>query len=158
VSAFVAIVNAEGPISKDVAKQRVLHAWATRKGKRINDYLDEAIAHADRNRNLLVKGNFLWPVGMTVPPLRIHVDGQDPRPIVDIPPEEIELAIRECVNSAVGITVDDLVRETCRLFGLKATTDAALNIERIIESLILIDVLGVRNDKLIKGKNFSVMS
>ena len=152
--ALVAIVNAEGPISIDVAKQRVVEAWATRKGKRISDYLDSAIAFAKRNKYLEVKGYFLWPVGMTTPPLRIHTNGHDMRSVLVIPPEEIEIAIRECVKSAIGITLDDLIRETCRLFGLNATTENTAQVSKIIETLVLNSALVSRNNKLTKGKNF----
>ena len=152
--ALVAIVNAEGPISIDVAKQRVVEAWATRKGKRISDYLDSAIAFAKRNKYLEVKGYFLWPVGMTTPPLRIHTNGHDMRSVLEIPPEEIEIAIRECVKSAIGITLDDLIRETCRLFGLNATTENTAQVSKIIETLVLNSALVSRNNKLTKGKNF----
>lgn len=152
--AFVAIVNAEGPISKDVAKQRVVEAWGTRKGKRISDYLDTAIAYAKRSRQLAIKGNFLWPAGMDTPPLRIHTNGHEIRAILEIPPEEIELAIRECVKSAVGITFDDLIRETCKLFGLNATTENTMQISKIINTLASNEILVSRNDKLTKGKNF----
>ena len=152
--AFAAIVNGEGPISREVAKQRVVEAWATRKGKRISDYLDTAIAFANRNKQLIVKGDFLWPIEMTVPPLRIHTNGQDVRAISDIPPEEIILAIRECINGAIGITSDDLIREVCRLFGLKATIDTTIHINRIVEYLLSKNILDSRNDKITKGINF----
>lgn len=152
--AFVSIVNAEGPISKDVAKQRVVEAWETRKGKRINDYLDNAIAYAKRNKYLEVKGNFLWPLGMTTPPLRIHIDGTDTRAIFEISPEEISLAVRECIKGAVGITYDDLIREVCRLFGLKVTTETTTHIGKIINSLVSNNILIINSDKITKGNNF----
>lgn len=152
--ALVAIVNGEGPISKEVAKQRVVEAWATRKGKRISDYLDMTISFANRNKQLVVKGDFLWPVGMTTPPLRIHTNGQDVRVISEIPPEEIILAIRECINGAVGITLDDLIRETCKLFGLKATADTTFHITRIVEYLSSKDIIIIKNEKITKGSYF----
>jgi len=153
-SAFVAIVDAEGPISREVAKQRVVEAWATRKGKRISDYLDSAISYANQNRYLTVKGNFLWPKGMSIPPLRFHTNGQEIRAINDIPPEEIMLAIHECVNGAVGIALDDLVRETCRLFGLKAIAEATIHIDRIVKYLVEKNVLSLKDEKVTKGRKF----
>jgi very-short-patch-repair endonuclease len=152
--AFVAIVKGEGPISKEVAKDRVAEAWATRKGKRISDYLDSAIAYAKRNGYLVVKGDFLWPPGMTKPPLRIHVDGHDIRAILEIPPEEIVLAIRECITSAVGISKGDLIHEICRLFGLKGTNETTTHIGKIIDYLLSKNTLYIKGDKLIKGDNF----
>ncbi len=152
--AFVAIVNAEGPISRNAAKHRVIEAWATRKGKRINDYLDQAISFASYHKYLVVRGDFLWPVNMTTPQLRIFVTGGDLRPILDIPPEEVVLAIRECIKVAVGITIDDLIREVGKLFGLNATEENAVHIGRIIYSLISNDALSLKNNKVAVGKNF----
>ena len=152
--ALVAIVNAEGPISIDVAKQRVIEAWGTRKGKRIDDYLDTAIAFAQRNKYLVIKGNFLWPLGMSTPPLRIRANGADSRTILEIPPEEISLAIRECIKSAIGITYDDLIREICRLFGLKVTNETSINIGKNINLLVSNNILILNNNKITKGNKF----
>jgi len=152
--ALVAIVTAEGPISIDVAKQRVVEAWSTRRGRKINEYLDEVIAYARRNKQLNVKGDFLWPLGMVVPPLRIHTNGNDIRTILEIPPEEIELAVRECIKSAVGISQDDLIREICRLFGLKAIAETATHIEQTINQLVANNTLIMNSEKITKGSNF----
>lgn len=142
--AFKAIVDVEGPISIDVAKNRVVDAWGTRKGSRIDSYLDRAINYAYYNSKIRIAGNFLWPIEKRVPHLRIHLPGSPVRPITDISPEEIMLALFECVKGAVGITADDLIRETCKLFGLKATQENAHHIERHINHMVTEKVF--RND------------
>lgn len=54
-----------------------------------------------------MKGDFLWPNGMVTPPLRIHISGKPLRSLDEIPPEEIEIAIVECTQNALGILSDD---------------------------------------------------
>jgi hypothetical protein len=69
-------------------------------------------------------------------------------------PEEIILAIRECINGAIGIAVDDLIQEVCRLFSLKATSESSLNINHLIDSMVSADTLSLRGNKVTKGKKF----
>lgn len=157
VQAFAAIVSAEGPISKQEAKYRVLDAWGARNGSRISRYLDDAISSGLRGKAFKAKGKFLWPMEMSVPPLRIFVDegeGGDVRAIEEIAPEEIALAIRECVKSAIGILQDDLARETCRLFGLNATADAAGYVGSLAEQMVKAGILAVNDEKVTKGPKF----
>ncbi len=152
ISAFKAIVDAEGPISVDVAKYRVLEAWAARKGSRINSFLDSVINQARYQKILVQRGKFLWPIGMQVPPFRIHIQSQEIRSIEEIPPEEITIAVLECVKCAVGILSEDLIRETCRLFGLNVTRENAIFIQNIVNGLVNNKLLTSEDDKIIMGK------
>jgi hypothetical protein len=92
---------------------------------------------------------------MTRVPLRIHGTGNGTRPIREIPPEEAARAITECVGSAVGISQDDLVREVCRLFGLKVTTDNTYAISYYIQYLIAKKHLSEKNGKITRTSNSS---
>jgi hypothetical protein len=152
---FEKVVATEGPIFKETAKRRVAEAWGTRIGNRINNHLEAAIEQAKRQKKLVARGDFLWPVGMTRVPLRIHGNGNGTRPIREIPPEEVARAIKECVGSAVGISQDDLVREVCRLFGLKVTTDNTYAINYYIQYLISNNYLAEKNGKIIRTSNSS---
>jgi very-short-patch-repair endonuclease len=154
IDMFQAIANADGPISVNIARALVLEAWETRRGKKIDERLDSAIRRGREQKAFLLNGNFLWPLGRSVAPLRVHTPGQPLRPLSDIAPEEIESAVRECVKGAVTIGREDLVRETCRLFGLKSTQENALQIDYLIESLLEKDELKLENDKLSVGKRF----
>jgi len=150
--AFKAIVDAEGPISINSAKNRVVDAWSTRKGSRIDYYLDRAISYAKNSNLITVKGTFLWPAKLKDPPLRIHIPGEPIRPINDIDPEEIMMALIACVEGAIGISKDDLTREACKLFGLNATQDNAIQVEKIIDHMIKIKVFKNNEGKISKVK------
>lgn len=149
--AFASVVEVEGPISTETAKRRVAEAWQTRMGTRISHHLDDAIRLAERQKKLVIKKSFLWPIGMIKVSLRIPVNGKDTRPIREIPPEEIVLAIQECVMGAVGIELEDLVREVCRLFGLKATDDNFFVVHQYINYLVTNNHLLSKNGKIARG-------
>jgi len=153
--AFKAIVDAEGPISINDAKNRVVDAWMTRKGSRIDAYLDRTLYRAQTDKTIKVNGNFLWPIDMQIPPLRIYIPGGALRQIQDIAPEEIMLALLECVNGAVGINKEDLIRETCKLFGSKATQDNTRIIGNIVDHMISNRIFKSDEGKISKAKKNS---
>lgn len=146
--AFKAIIESEGPLSIRVAKDRVVEAWGTRKGSRIETHLDYAISHGKTEKKFFIKGDFLWPNGMSVPPLRTHVSGKPPRSLNEIPPEEIMVAVIECIKSALGILSEDLIRETLRLFGLNASNENSYYAMDIINRLVLLKIIKIENDKV----------
>ena len=153
--AFKAIVDAEGPISISVAKERVLDAWSTRKGSKIDMHLNRCISYGHTQNKFIVKGEFIWPTGMTTPPLRIHEEGTLPRSLNEIPPEEIMLAIFVCVKNALGIVSEDLAKETLRLFGLTATRDNLFSVQTIISHLISTNILNIENNKISINKKLT---
>jgi very-short-patch-repair endonuclease len=153
IDMFQIIANADGPISVNIARALVLDTWETRRGKKIDERLDSAILRGREQKAFLLNGTFLWPLGRRVAPLRVHAPGEPLRPMDEIAPEEIESAVRECVRAAVTIGRDDLVRETCKLFGLKATHENALQVDDLVESMLEQDQLKLENDKLSAGRN-----
>ena len=148
IDAFQAIANAEGPISINIAKKLVLDAWGTRRGKKIDDRLTSAIYRGQQEKAFTLNGNFLWPLEKRIAPLRIHVQGQPLRPITDIAPEEIEVAVREGVKGAITIGSEDLYRGVCKLFGLKATQENIARVENIVSAMLARDELKLENDKV----------
>jgi hypothetical protein len=84
--------------------------------------------------------------------LRIYKGGDSKRPIEKIPPQEISLAVLECVRNSISITEDDLVREIARLFGLRATKKVAPIIRRIIRSMVSNKSLRRKSGKIMIGK------
>lgn len=154
VEAFEKVVRAEGPISIRVAKDRILEAWGTRKGSRIDEYLGQSINYGKSQNRFTVKGDFLWPIGMNIPPLRIQTDGQTFRNVEDISPEELIVAAIRCTQNALGLQFDDLARETLKLFGLSATRDNLLHITSILDHLISIKILRSENGKVSMTKTF----
>jgi len=150
--AFAKVVEDEGPIATESAKRRIAEAWQTRIGTRINSHLEDAIRLAEQQKRLVIRESFLWPVGMTKVPLRIPTNRKHIRPIREIPPEETILAIHECVTGAVGIERGDLVREVCKLFGLKATDDNTFVVNYFVDYLVRKDLLVSKNGKILRGK------
>src|SRR5258707_2665479 len=103
VDAFQAIANAEGPVSLNKAKSLLLEAWKARRTKQHEERLDSAIQHGQQQKAFAINDKFLWPLGMKIAPLRVHLAGEPARPLKDIAPQEIEVAVRECVKGAVTI-------------------------------------------------------
>jgi len=147
--AIKGLVDYEGPIHKEVVKRRIADHFDIRLGKRISNELDRTILSAIINRHVVENGNFLWPVGMRVPPLRIYKKGGSKRDIDEISPEEIGLAIIECVKNSVGISEDGLTKEVARLFGLRVVDSNIPPIRQMVKHLVKFKTLGIRGNKLI---------
>ncbi len=154
IDAFQAIAIAEGPVSTRVAKSLVLEAWNARRGKRADERLEAAISHGEQQKAFAINGEFIWPAGMQVSPLRVHLPGQPVRPIKEIAPEEIEVALRECVRGALTIAREDLVKEACRLFGLRATAENAARVDGIVTALLAAGEFELEKGKIRRGNNF----
>ncbi len=152
IDALQRLANSEGPISIPTAKTLVLRAWETRQGEKVNARLDRAVAKGAEQGAYMINGNFIWPTGRQVAPLRVHVSGQPTRKIGEIAPEEIERAVGECVRSAVTIGRDDLIRETGRLFGLKSSEENTAAIGRVVDAMLRRRTLFETAGKLRLGK------
>lgn len=122
IQAFQEVVKIEGPIHLSLAKRRVAEKWGIRRlGKKVQAALDEAVEHAVNKRRLRRRGDFLWPRRAPAPLVRLPVEEEDARSIEEIPPEEIREAVMVCVASALSLEEEELIRETARLYGLRAT-------------------------------------
>lgn len=139
----------EGPIHKDVVKKRIVDLYQVRMGSRISQKLDNAISTAVSKNGVKANGDFLWPRDMTNATLRIYNGGSAKRQIEHIPPQEIAIAVIECVQNSISITEDDLVKETSRLFGLRATSKVSAKVERIIRNLISSNRLTEKSGKIL---------
>lgn len=148
------VVKAEGPISKETAKRRLRASYNTRKGVRIDTYLDDVIQFAISQSLISEKEFFLWPTGMTTPPLRIHIPEETVRSLDEIDPEEQAVAVKICVKHALGILQEDLVRECLKLFGLMATRENSIKLQKIIETMAAKKILEIKNGKISQGSNF----
>jgi hypothetical protein len=144
-------VEKEGPIHKDVVKRRVAELFQVRMGNRISQKLDSAIFTVKTGNDVKSNGNFLWPENMKYTTLRIYNGGSTKRPIEHVPPQEIIFAVIECVQNSISISEDDLVKETARLFGLRATRKVSAEIRWIIQSLISADKLIQKSKKIMMG-------
>jgi hypothetical protein len=149
---FVTIVESEGPIHRDVAKKRVAQAFGVRQGKKVDEKLEWSISIAKQSGKIEVKNPFLWPLGLTDVPLRVHHEGRPERKIDEIPPQEIDAGIVECVKNSLSIEKDDLIKETAKLFGLKSTKAVSRIIGNRITQLLRTKRLTVSAKKIMLVK------
>lgn len=138
----------EGPIHRDVVKRRVADLFHVRMGNRINLKLDNAINHAITKKLIKVDSNFLWSQEMKFAKLRVYNGGKERRSIDQIPPQEITNAIIECVRNSISISENDLIKETARLFGLRATKKVSAEISWIIKNLLSTKYLVLNSERI----------
>ena len=79
----------------------------------------EALNYLILNQKVTVKGSFLWPpelqdVSARVPDPEVPESKRDPE---HIPPEEIEKAMKQIAQYALGISAESLITETAKVFG-----------------------------------------
>lgn len=141
----------EGPIHKDVVKRRIADLFHVRMGNLISQKLDSAIFAAKTQNGVKAKGDFLWPENLEYATLRVYDGGDVKRQIEHIPPQEIIYAVIECVKNSMSISEDDLIRETARLFGLKATRKVSAEIRWIIRSLVSSNNLIRKSERILMG-------
>lgn len=131
------IVNKEGPIQIELLRKRVASAWGIKKvGVNIERTIDTAIRGAIQYKQIIRKENFLWPLDMEIPPIRIPESDDQKRSIDEISLEELAEGAFLCVDNALSISPDDLLKETARLFGLRLSDKTN---KRIIKSIKLLE-------------------
>jgi hypothetical protein len=114
------LVKEEGPVHLDYAVQRLAAAWGLRRtGVKINNAVSESLDPLLKDHRIMMKGKFLWPTERVEVPVRIPVPGvpESFRPPEHIPPEEIENAMKQIAQYALGISPESLITETARVFG-----------------------------------------
>jgi very-short-patch-repair endonuclease len=114
------LVREEGPIHKEYALERLLSVWGTKRtGPRIISAYRQAIEQSRLNYKIVVKGDFLWPSKSMEASVRVPVEGLplSQRPSEQIPPEEIEKAIKTIAQYAMGIGPESLISQAMKVFG-----------------------------------------
>ena len=110
------VLEYEAPISKDQLCRKVLSSWGiSRIGSRIESHFAHLFSLMKLKSTGSGKETFFWR------------DDQQPREhmtyrpatmtAADICPEEISVAVKEVLEAQIGLSWEDLVRETARLFG-----------------------------------------
>jgi len=118
------LIQNEGPIHFDYAVKRLVSAWGLkRKNANIVHAVREALNLLTVNEKVIVKGNFLWPPELQDAPARVPVPGvpESKRKLDHIPPEEIENAMKNIAQYALGISAESLIAETAKVFGFNHT-------------------------------------
>ena len=146
---FKYIVENEGPIAVGLAKRRIINAYSIdRAGARIVDALEYAIYAAVQKGLFRRNGEFLWPKDVNTIVVRIPRNGEGSRSIEEIPPEELQQGIYLCIKSALSMEKEDLIKQTAKLFGLKASNKVIPIIEKNLEKLVLSKKLAFREGKI----------
>jgi very-short-patch-repair endonuclease len=118
------VVRREGPISMDLAAKRVASTWGfdrvrARAVKRVRSLVSRAGVHLQSSP----AGDFLWMTdtepqgyaGFRVP----DATGRGARQASELAPEEVANAALHLLEGHLSAPVDELVRETARLFGFQ---------------------------------------
>ena len=118
------ILKMEAPISKDVLQNRFAHAiGVTRAGSNIQNDMLKALkdlragktsSYHDKNKH------FFWLEGQTPEMSFYRVGGSKPRAMIDIPKEEIFVAIKETLINYGPVFRTELITYVAKAFDIKA--------------------------------------
>ncbi|HJH25717.1 MAG TPA: hypothetical protein C5S37_02850, partial [Methanophagales archaeon] len=87
------IVKYEGPIHIQETARRVAEFWEIKKtGRKINEIVENAASWAERSGAIKRKDDFLWPIGIKIPPIRRCNKEEFFRPVEYVCLEEIAKA------------------------------------------------------------------
>ncbi|MDR2719766.1 MAG: DUF3320 domain-containing protein [Nitrososphaerota archaeon] len=120
------LVEKEGPIHFDYAVERLADAWGIKRvTPKVNHAVQEVLNTLLRAQKVTIKGSFLWSPQQKDIQIRTPVDGipETKRKLEQLPPEEVEAAMKLIVQYALGISDESLVAESAKIFGLTHTTD-----------------------------------
>lgn len=146
------IIEKEGPISYNILLKRILSIWnVSRSSSKIEQTLcellesglyqktgkDDSIFYWDKIRNPKAYRSYRIPT----------TQEEDRRNLEDIAPQEIANAVCDILAEQIGMTQEDLIRETAKLFGFS-------RIGSIMEQVILcgIQEAKIRGDIVIGEK------
>lgn len=143
-------VATEGPVHVDRAMRVVAESFGiARVGGLIRGTLLGALEHPAAATRIERRGEFLWPTS----DVRLAVRGPDPqgavRPIREVPPEEIGLAVEAVLDDAFSLNRDDLVVAAARLLGYDRTgANVGAAVTEVVDRMILQDALTVSGEQV----------
>lgn len=121
---LIEVVRREGPISLALAARRVAAAWGfERVRSRALERIQRLIPDGEVRIQITDGGKFLWPKDLD-PADYAHfrvpdADGNGAREVDDLPLEEMGNAAVHLLERHMSAPLDELVRETARLFGFQ---------------------------------------
>jgi very-short-patch-repair endonuclease len=146
------IVEVEGPIHREEIVRRVTQLYGLqRAGRRVREAVEAALENAARKAVQQQDSDFYAPQDLVDVPIRDRGDVPSNtlrRPEM-LPPAEIREAMTAVVRVHYGMTRDESITETARLFGFR-TTSAPLRqvLERELAMLLEGHYLEERNGKI----------
>jgi very-short-patch-repair endonuclease len=119
------VVRIESPVHIDEAARRLVEAAGLSKvGSRIRAAVEQAVEVASQSGGIRKKGDFLWSVSMSAPPVRDRSElPASSRKMQLIAPEEIKAALVRATTNAFAISEDALVADCGRMFGFARVTE-----------------------------------
>ena len=120
VSVLEKLVQAEAPIHHDYAVKRLAESWGIRRtGHRVADAGTRAVGKLVQAGTVERRGEFLWRPGDTLNTVRMPDpnDERTRRDIDEIPPEEIDLAVRRLKEVTRGVPDEQLLVSVSRVLG-----------------------------------------
>lgn len=118
------VVEIEGPVHREELLRIVAKLYGARVTGDAEERLGAAVERAVSDGSVALRGAFVWPGGMTEPPLRWRGADDAERSAELICVEEVARATRALVEREYGIPVDDVPAATLRLMGFKRVTDS----------------------------------
>ena len=122
------LIQNEGPVHFDYAVERLAAAWGIKQATpKISHAVKEALNNLIREQKVVIKGSFLWPMGLKETPIRVPMQGvpESKRKPDYIAPEEVESAMTTVAQYALGISDDSLIAETAKVFGINHSGEEA---------------------------------
>ena len=119
------IVQIEGPVHQDEIARRAATIWGLqRTGSRIASAIEEALAVAVHNGDIIQAGLFFQPDRQETIATRSRdeVYSRNLRKPDYLPPAEMQAALEAVIAAHLGISQDELSREVAKLFGFRSTS------------------------------------
>jgi hypothetical protein len=114
------VVEVEGPIHEEELVRRIAAAYGLgRAGLQVQGRVHVAVEKSAEDQGIERRDEFVWPFGMTVPPVR-HRSG-DGKDIALVSLEEIGEAAWHLLKAQFDMSHEDLVAQVGRLLGFQRT-------------------------------------
>jgi hypothetical protein len=145
------VIDVESPVHWREAARRIIQSAGVQKlGSRIEAAFSEAVESGVARRRFTRRGEFLWKVGMSEPPVRDRSTlSIGSRKLELVAPEEIRQAILKAVGEAYGMPSEEIPSVVCRVLGFARVTDEMkADIRPHLEALIQNGALKSRGQNL----------
>ncbi|MDR1680500.1 MAG: DUF3320 domain-containing protein [Prevotellaceae bacterium] len=111
------VIETEAPVSRPVVCKRVLKAWRSRMGRRIDRYFETLFRQLPYYRETgIYDPDFFWLNEEQYRSYRAYRP-ESTRDAPDLPPLEIANGIRQMLSEQISLPAGDLIRVTIQLFG-----------------------------------------
>lgn len=119
------IISVEGPISQNWLFKKVLRLWNTaRVSTKLSDHLTAILALSPAVIQTRTTQPFYWHEDLRPDAIQYYRNNEEEkRPIEDIAPEEIAIAVMDVMNVNLGIMDEELIRLVSKSFGFLKTGD-----------------------------------